>query len=231
MDGLAIDSEPSFIFAWSQAATVFGAHLEDGLVRSLLGRHADDVESALKQTIGEGFDCNRFHLLAAQFWREYVEVRGISPMPGLDGLLELLGRNRIPYALATNSDGHNASECLRLSGLKSHFPLTVTRDQVSAGKPEPDLFLIAARLMGVAASECLVLEDSTIGLLAASRAGMTPVLVNAKTATLEPHQLAAMSFQSLHEVAEAISLQSSLQPKQQCFDRSRDKRVDCQAEA
>ena len=199
MDGLAIDSEPSFIFAWRQAAAIFGARLEDELLRKILGHHADEVESALQQAIGVGFDNQRFRLLATKFWREHVESEGISPMPGLTALLELLIRSHIPYALATNSDGHSASQCLRLSGLLNHFPLAVTRDQVAAGKPEPDLFLHAARLIGVDASECLVLEDSAVGLLAASKAGMIPLLVNAQ-ASLYPQQLAVMSFRSLHEV-------------------------------
>ena len=203
MDGLAIDSEPSFLFAWKQAAIEFGTHLDDSLALSLLGRNAEEVESALKQAIGEKFDGPRFRLLSAQFWREHVESKGIPPMPGLASLLELLISNRIPYALATNSDRHSASECLRLSGLENDFPLAVTRDQVSAGKPAPDVFLHAARLLGVAASECLVLEDSAIGLLAASRAGMTPLLVNAQPGR-ESQQLAVMSFRSLHEVAEVV---------------------------
>ena len=204
MDGIAIDSEPSFLCAWRQAAIHFGTHLENGLLRSLLGRHAEEVESALKQAIGVGFDVHRFRLLSARFWREHVESKGISPMPGLEGLLEMLNSKRIPYALATNSDGHCASECLRLSGLDKYFPLAITRDQVSDGKPAPDVFLRAARLLGVAANECLVLEDSAIGLLAASRAGMTPLLVNAQP-DRESLQLAAMSFRSLHEVAGAIA--------------------------
>ena len=205
MDGLAIDSEPSFIFAWRLAADIFGAHLEDELLRRILGHPAGGVESALQQAIGAKFDSQRFRLLAAQFWREHVETLGISPMPGLTALLELLIRCRIPYALATNSDWHSASQCLCLSGLQNHFPLAVTRDQVEAGKPEPDLFLNAARLMGVDASECLVLEDSAVGLLAASRAGMTPVLVNLHPAE-EALQLARLTFPSLHEVAEAIAV-------------------------
>jgi len=204
MDGLAIDSEPSFLFAWKQAAMEFGTHLDDNLALSLLGRHAEEVESALKQAIGEKFDGPHFRLLSARFWREYVESKGIPPLPGLGSLLELLISKGIPYALATNSDSRSASECLRLSGLENDFPIVVTRDQVSAGKPAPDVFLHAARLLGVAASECLALEDSATGLLAASRAGMTPLLVNAQP-DRESQQLAVMSFLSLHEVAGAIA--------------------------
>ena len=206
MDNLAIDSEPSFIVAWRRAALEFGACLDERLLRGLLGRSADEVVLALGQAIGEGFDGRRFNRLAARCWREHVEAEGISPMPGLLGLLELLRRNRIPYALATNSSGVIAADCLRLSGLGSHFPLAVTREQVSSGKPSPDLFFLAAERLGCPASECLVLEDSAVGLQAAASAGMLPVLVNAKAAEAGLQGLAAMNFLSLHEVADSIKL-------------------------
>jgi len=208
MDGLAIDSEPSFIFAWRKAASEFGAQLEDELVRSLLGLHAEDVELALKEAIGVNFNASQFRLLASQYWRDHVERKGMTPMPGLHTLLGLLAQASIPFALATNSHGANAAESLRRSGLETRFSVLVTRDQVSAGKPEPDLFLAAALRLGVSASECLVLEDSAVGLLAASRAGAIPVLVNLRP-TGESKQLAALSFQSLDEVAAAISLSTS----------------------
>ncbi|MCX7111304.1 MAG: HAD family phosphatase [Proteobacteria bacterium] len=208
MDGLAIDSEPSFIFAWRKAASEFGAQLEDELVRSLLGLHAEDVELALKEAIGVNFNASQFRLLASQYWRDHVKRKGMTTMPGLHTLLGLLAKVSIPFALATNSDGANAAESLRRTGLETRFSVLVTRDQVSAGKPEPDLFLAAALRLGVSASECLVLEDSAVGLLAASRAGAIPVLVNLRP-TGESKQLAALSFLSLDEVAAAISLSTS----------------------
>jgi HAD superfamily hydrolase (TIGR01509 family) len=125
-------------------------------------------------------------------------------MPGVEDLLDVLDSRRIPYALATNSDGAYAEQCLSLARLESRFPLAVTRDQVAAGKPAPDVFLEAARRLGVAAGQCLVLEDSATGLLAARRAGAVPVLVLARPAPEESKALAALGFRTLLEVAEDI---------------------------
>lgn len=204
MDGLVLDSEPSYVFAWRQAAAEFGVSLEDGFTQGLFGRHAEDVRRALAEKIGAGFEPSRFHQSAARFWRAYVDAHGIAPMPGLDELLAALDRKQVPYALATNSDGPYAKECLRLGGLAGRFGCVVTRDQVASGKPEPDLFLEAARRIGVLAEECLVLEDSSTGLLAARRAGAIPVLVLARPAPEASTSLAAAVFQSLAEVAEDI---------------------------
>lgn len=210
MDGLTIDSESGYIAAWKLAALEFGVCLETGFLRSLSGLNADHVESALQRAIGVGFDMGRFRLSAAKFWREHVNRVGIPTMPGLRGLLELLDRENVPYALATNSESQNAEECLRLSGLEKRFSIMVASDQVSLGKPEPDVFLEAARRMGVSPGDCFALEDSAIGLLAASRAGMTPVLVNPRAFTEESNRLAELSFRSLCEVAESIGQSLSL---------------------
>jgi len=210
MDGLVLDSESTYVFAWKQAAAEFAVHLEDEFTQSLFGRQADDVERAVAEKIGDGFERERFLDLAAQFWQAHVGSRGIAPMPGVRDLLAVLGDLRIPYALATNSSGAYAEQCLRLAGLDAHFPLAVTRDQVAEGKPAPDLFLEAARRLGHAAEQCLVLEDSATGLLAARRAGAVPVLVLARPAPKESAALAALSFRTLLDVAEGIQARAGV---------------------
>jgi len=129
-------------------------------------------------------------------------------MPGLFDLLDLLTRRQIPYALATNSDAPYATLCLERAGVISRFPVRVSRDQVARGKPEPDLFLEAARKLGVDADRCLTLEDTPTGLEAARRAGTLPVLVQARPVSAETRAMALACFSSLGEVAAAISLRS-----------------------
>jgi beta-phosphoglucomutase len=79
--------------------------------------------------------------------------------------------------LATNSPAINAYECLEVAGIKDVFPTIITRDDVQHGKPAPDIFLKAAGLLKVPISQCLVLEDSHAGIVAASRAGAFSVFV------------------------------------------------------
>jgi len=203
LDGLVLDSEPTYAAAWKKAAAEFGAYLDEDFLLGLFGRHAEDVEMALAQRIGPAFDQHRdrYHAAAARCWRAHVDNHGIATLPGVDNLLALLDHRGIPYALATNSSGPNAKECLRLAGLEGRFAWMVTRDQVVSGKPEPDLFLQTAKLMGVAAEQCLVLEDSTTGLLAAQRAGAIPLLVLARPAPAESIALAFLAYNNLDEFA------------------------------
>jgi len=79
---------------------------------------------------------------------------------------------RVPMAVASNGHLRNVQATLAATGLLGLFDHVVTAEQVAHGKPAPDVFLEAARRMGVAAGDCIVFEDSDQGLEAARRAGM-----------------------------------------------------------
>jgi beta-phosphoglucomutase len=182
MDGLLIDSEATYCHAWQMAAAELGQPLSAAFCASLFGQHADDVVSALSFALGPAFEQARFFRCAERHWREHIAANGIARMPGADALLHHLRSRDIPHALATNSDGPYARQCLTAAGLTDLFSVMVTRDQVAHGKPEPDLFMEAARRLGAAPADCLVLEDSETGLRAAAAAGMSVVLVQRQAA-------------------------------------------------
>ena len=205
MDGLLLDSETTYCGAWRHAALEVGLDLDEAFLQTLFGRHADDVVTALTEAAGPDFDQKTFFGLAERHWLRLISEEGIPQMPGVSQLLNLLKNQSIPYALATNSEGQYAKVCIELGGLVGAFDVIVTRDQVAHGKPKPDVFLEAARRLQVAPENCLVLEDSRTGLLAARAAGTHPILVQRSDAlreSLRPH--AAMALSSLLELAELI---------------------------
>jgi beta-phosphoglucomutase len=205
MDGLALDTESTYCHAWRSAAADLGFDLSEEFCRGLFGRHADDVERALRTALGDAFDRRLFHESAARYWWRYLDEHGIGPMPGLKELLALLRHRAIPYALATNSDGPYAEECLRQSGVQAAFPVVVTRDQVERGKPAPDLFLEAARRLKVPPGLCLVLEDSETGLEAAHAAGTVPVLIQKREEIRRRlAESAVLSFPRLQDLTELL---------------------------
>jgi beta-phosphoglucomutase len=177
MDGLVLDTESSYFVAWKQAAKVMGYALSESFCRSLSGLHYKEVELKLKALCGADFDLEMFNFTAGNCWREYVNTHGIKIKHGFTQLLEFIDQQQIPYCLATNSRAINAYECLELAGIKDIFSTIITRDDVLQGKPEPDIFLKAAGLLHVPISQCMVLEDSHTGIVAASRAGAFSVFV------------------------------------------------------
>lgn len=103
--------------------------------------------------------------------------RGLSkgalrPLRGFVRLLDLLGRHRIPVAVATSAPADNVPHTLAELELLSRLPVVTRSDEVPRGKPHPDVFLEAARRIGVPPSRCLAFEDAPLGVRAARTAGM-----------------------------------------------------------
>lgn len=121
-------------------------------------------------------DVGREEWLAYEHEKEglYREIsRGrLTPMNGLHDLIERLRTEHIPIALATSAPKANVVHTLAELELAAEFPVIVRGDEVARGKPAPDVFIEAARRLGVDAKDCLVFEDAPMGIEAAQAAGM-----------------------------------------------------------
>lgn len=177
MDGLMLDSEPLYQEAWQLAAQELGYQLDEALYLSLVGRSSVEADRVFVQVFGDRFPVHQFNDRWLALWRDLVKVRGIALQPGLLPFLDWVDQQRIPKAVGTSSNVHEAELCLTQAGIRDRFSTLVTVDQVAAGKPEPDIFLEAAKRLNVDARKCLVLEDSNAGVQAAKAAGMQVVMV------------------------------------------------------
>jgi len=123
--------------------------------------------------------------LAVEEWRAYedekeavyreISAGRLSAVPGLHRLAAALSAHGIPIAVATSAPRQNVEHTLRELGLASFTGCIVRGDEVAHGKPAPDVFLEAARRLGVPPDACLAFEDAPVGLEAAQRAGMRVV--------------------------------------------------------
>ncbi|MEY4210515.1 MAG: hypothetical protein RLZ92_895 [Pseudomonadota bacterium] len=171
MDGLVIDSEAGYVVAWRQTALAMGYQIDDDFAHGLSGANAEQVKSYLLEKFGNDFDLVRFSELSTGYWLGHVEQHGIAVKPGFFVLLEFIQQRNLPFCLATNSRRLQALRCLKLAGVENVFSIVIARDDVTTGKPAPDLFLKAAEVLGHPVADCLVLEDSPIGIAAAVAAG------------------------------------------------------------
>ncbi|WP_020208321.1 HAD family hydrolase [Gilvimarinus chinensis] len=116
---------------------------------------------------------------AVDFWSK-VQIEtlrafenGVAPIPEVESLLQYLQNAHIPFCVASNGKHEKMQLSLGQAGLAKYFPqYRFSATDVAEGKPAPDLFLLAAKTMGVAPSECVVIEDSPSGARAARLAGM-----------------------------------------------------------
>ena len=139
--------------------------------------NAQAGQALLKQYFGPEIDYQQVRAQRIRLMDAYVEDHPIGLKPGARELLQWLELHHSPRALATSSPRDRIEAYLGPQGLLYSFDVLVSGYEVPQGKPEPDIFLHAAHQLGLPAENCMVLEDSPAGILAACRAGCMPVMI------------------------------------------------------
>ncbi len=205
MDGLLVDSEGLSTEAWRVVLARHGVMLTEADIADMFGLRIDEdaalilARYPLPITVADLVQAKSDCMLE-------LMAGALQPMPGALDLAAWLEANAVPHALATSGLRDYAAACLNAVGLGASFPIRVTGDMAPRGKPAPDIFLEAARRLGIAPERCLVLEDAPHGVAAALAAGMAVIAIpNAHTADL-PFPPPTARLASLHEVLEQLML-------------------------
>jgi beta-phosphoglucomutase-like phosphatase (HAD superfamily) len=176
-DGTLADTMPVHQIAWLHALQKHGARFEFGwdLFMSRAGKTLELTVAELNEQFGSRLD----PLLVAADQRAHFDTlaANVLPLENVVAFARERARAGFPVSVASGGDAPTVSRTLRTIGVADLFAVVVTAEEVLHGKPAPDLFLLAAQRMGVAPEQCLVFEDSQLGILAAERAGMGAVLV------------------------------------------------------
>ena len=176
LDGTLIDTMPLHYRAWDVAMRSAGLQstLDEDLFYSLGGVPTVRVAELIAQHYGMTVDARKvFHEKESLFLELQADAKLIQPVA------EFARKAAVTHPMAVASGGTRdiVNSSLELAGIKSLFRAVVTADDVVHGKPAPDMFLLAARLIGVEPSHCLVFEDAEPGIKAALAAGMKVVRV------------------------------------------------------
>ena len=182
LDGTLVDSMPTHHRAWLYALRQNGAPAHAFLWDEFVahgGMAAPDIVSALNRAYGLNMEPER---VAAEKRARYDFLLETETLPIIEEtvtLVKQLKQQGIPYAIGTGSVRHGALNTLHSAGIADLFDIIITPDDVppGRGKPCPDIFLLAAKNMGVDPTECVVFEDAQPGLDAAAAAGMASVTV------------------------------------------------------
>ncbi|AQA10478.1 HAD family hydrolase [Streptomyces malaysiensis] len=176
LDGTLVDSEPLYYeagrrtlqrygitgFSWEEHSRFIGIGTRETL-ETLRGRYR--IEAPVEE------------LLAVKN-RHYLELAATTEVfPAMRDFVELLRAAGHPLAVASGSSRSAIETALKATGLDALLPLYVSAEDVGRGKPEPDVFLAAARLLSVDPGRCVVVEDAGPGVEAARRAGMRCIAV------------------------------------------------------
>ena len=200
MDGLLLDTESFYTQASEQIAARYGKVFDWSVKSRMIGQRAIDSARVFTEALGMPMTPEEY--LSAREKVLYELVPKAEPMPGAVRLTEHFHRHGVPQAVATSSDQkHFALKTSRHHRWFSIFDCIVIGDDpgVQHGKPAPDVFLLAAERLGIAPADCLVFEDSPVGIEAARAAGMPVVAVPDPHATPEIFQAASQILSNLNE--------------------------------
>lgn len=182
LDGTLIDTMPLHYRAWNKAMRSVGlkVDLDEELFYSLGGVPTRRVAELIAKHYGLSVDAEAvFHHKEALFQEIQHDAQLIEPV------VEFARRAALtkPVAIASGGPREIVRRSLDIAGLAPLFKVVITPEDVEHGKPAPDMFLLAAKRMGVAPTQCLVFEDAEPGMRAAEAAGMKWVRVPSRTRT------------------------------------------------
>jgi HAD superfamily hydrolase (TIGR01509 family) len=170
LDGVLVDSEHVWDEARKELAAERGGRWHDQASRDMMGMSSLEWSRYMHDVVGLPEPPEE---ISAEVVRRLEEIYR-RELPLIDGAVEAVGRlaERWPLGLASSSNRELIDLVLELSGLARYFPVTVSSEEVSRGKPAPDVYLEAARRLGVAPDRCVAVEDSENGIRSAEAAGM-----------------------------------------------------------
>lgn len=206
MDGLLIDSESIALEVFKQTCNHYkvGQHLS--LYQQLLGTNHETTQQILRATLPSSINIQEF---TDYWWEHYSELtrQAVPLMKGVENILTCLETLQIPKAVATSTQTDRAINKLEKSGIAHRFSFVIGGDQITHGKPAPDIYLKAANTLSLDPSGCLALEDSPNGVKAALAAGFNVIQI---PDLLEPDEaLLSLGHTVLDDLDAVVSLLQS----------------------
>lgn len=205
MDGLLLDTETLAMDALVSAGKAMGYDMSREFCYLMIGAPADKCRALVVEKYGFNFPVQQYFATQNEHLREMVETGRLKLKPGVTELLDELGARGLKRAIATSSSRERTDHHLKLSGIYDRFSYIVTRDDVSVGKPNPEPYLCAAKLLGVKPEACLAFEDSYNGVRSAHAAGTCVVMVpDLLPATPEMRERVYAVARDLHEARKLL---------------------------
>lgn len=204
LDGTLLDSEEYHWISWRETMASLGRPITRPEFLATFGLRNDEILPRWLDANATRDDVERVSLEKESLYRKLLREGGITPLPGAAEWLSHLHTQGWLQAIASSAPRANVDVVLEVLGFGHYFQAVVSAEDVTAGKPDPQVFSTAAAKLGARPQDCIVVEDSPMGVEAAHRAGMRCIAVSrngrlsaADLAITSLDQLPAGSFASL----------------------------------
>ncbi len=204
MDGLILDTEKLYTRFWQEAANTLGYPMTKEQALGMRSLNRDLGAAKLQSYFEEPVSYEAVRNKRIELMNAFIEKEGVEVKPGIKELLSYLKERGIKTAIATSSPIDRTQKYLKMVGLEDEFDKLISGYMVKKGKPEPDIYLLAAAELGLSPQECIALEDSPSGLMAASAAGCYPVMVPDQDEPTE--EIEQLLFAKVRQLDDMITL-------------------------
>lgn len=207
-DGVIIDSHNQHSESWAILAKELDIPLGEGFFKATFGMRNDKIipeftdwaEPHEERKIAELGDRKE------ALYRELIRRDGIEPLPGVVALLSELNSAGVPCSVGSSTPHENIRTIMEVTGLENQFQAVTAAEDVSRGKPAPDVFLKAADKVERNPSNCVVFEDAHVGIQAGNAAGAKTIAVST-THPIDTFHDATLAVESLEHVSLEVMLE------------------------
>ena len=177
VDGTLLNTERIYMRAWKEAGAKAGFDVpQDVLLRTRAINRAD-AKKIFQDALGQEFDYDAIQKARTVISEQIIAASDNLLLPGVREALDVLKAKGYPMAVASSTGHEKTAAHLEHAGLLHYFDAVVGGDMVERGKPNPDIFLKAASLLGITPENCMVVGDTPADIRAATAAGMHRVLI------------------------------------------------------
>lgn len=177
MDGVLFDTERVLKDCWIKTAKEMNFSIGEEELRQMRGASAAFCNTLFQKWYEGKVDYKKARARRSQYLEEYIDLHSIPEKKGLKELLNYLKQQNIPFAIATSTERKRASEYWEMAKITDLISASVCGDEVTNSKPDPEIFLTAAKKLHVPIQDCMVVEDSINGLKAARASGAFSCMV------------------------------------------------------
>lgn len=204
MDGTLLDSERIGLKAWQYVIDKYSLPFDLSLPYRSIGLNYTSMQNLFLTELGDDYPFEKYWKCVKQKFSEYEEKNGIPVKQGFNELCTYLKANKIGMYVATSTYHASAAKELEHSGILGYFDGIIGGDEITKGKPDPEIFIKAAELSGYNKENCLVIEDSTNGLKAGINSGIRTVYI--KDIVDVPSEIADKAYAKCEALDDVINV-------------------------
>ncbi|NME84244.1 HAD family phosphatase [Clostridium sp. SM-530-WT-3G] len=205
MDGVIFDTEKAYLDTWIKVFNKHGYEMKREIYISVMGTGRKNVKKTFINIFGENLPIEEMYKEKDDLLAKIIDEGKVPVKDGAEEILSYLKENGYKVALATSAKRVRADKQVNMAKLDKYFDEIVTGDDISNGKPDPEIFLKAADKLGVKPEECIVVEDSPAGIQAAFNGCMYGIHVeDLKEADDIIKKYCYKNYKNLHQIKEYI---------------------------